>query len=64
MDHHCVWINQCVGLYNYRFFLSFIYLHAVLCTYGVYVGYQILMGIVDRDKLMDATFYTASGEAV
>ena len=56
LDHHCVWINQCVGLHNYKFFLSFLYLHAVLCTYGVWGGWQILMWIIERDHLMDLTF--------
>ena len=50
-DHHCVWINQCVGLFNYRFFLGFLYLHALLCTYGTIVGLTIVDDFVDENKL-------------
>jgi len=62
-DHHCVWLNQCVGLYNYRFFLGFLFLHAILCTYGAVIGAYILMDEVDRRQLYEQTFVNmATGE--
>ena len=61
-DHHCVWVNQCVGLHNYKYFLTFLFLHTVICVYGVWCGYQILMHIVEKDRLMEQVFTTVTGE--
>lgn len=62
LDHHCVWINQCVGLHNYKFFLSFLFFQALVCAYGAVAGYLIMMSIIDEKKLFEMKFRTASGE--
>ncbi|ERF72798.1 hypothetical protein EPUS_04233 [Endocarpon pusillum Z07020] len=41
-DHHCVWINNCVGRNNYLYFLVLMLSLTLLLAYGAYLGYQIL----------------------
>lgn len=41
-DHHCAWINNCVGYGNSHYFLLLLLSTAVLTTYGVFLGYGLL----------------------
>ncbi len=42
MDHHCIFINGCVGYGNHHYFLLLLLTTAFLTTYATYIGFAIL----------------------
>ena len=40
-DHHCVWVNQCIGYNNYRHFVGLL----LCCVLGCWYGVALLCGV-------------------
>ncbi|RLN18093.1 hypothetical protein C2845_PM02G25310 [Panicum miliaceum] len=51
-DHHCGWMNNCIGEKNTRYFLAFLIWHFLICVYGALVIGFILAGELKERKVI------------
>jgi len=52
-DHHCPWVNNCIGERNIRWFLAFLFTTALLCTYATYLTGKITYGIAKKKDVFN-----------
>ncbi|KAG2388121.1 hypothetical protein C9374_000971 [Naegleria lovaniensis] len=52
MDHHCPWLNNCVGLENHKYFLSFVIFLAIASIYQFFMIGFGLAGVYSPDPVL------------
>lgn len=59
-DHHCIWVNKCIGVKNYRYFLLFLLSHCLLTAYAGGLGFTLLYYYIIENDLFHATFFNSA----
>ncbi|KAK5644189.1 hypothetical protein RI129_008034 [Pyrocoelia pectoralis] len=43
MDHHCPWLNSCIHLWNYKFFVLLLFYASLNCIFFVATSLKYFM---------------------
>jgi palmitoyltransferase len=57
MDHHCIWVNNCLGRGNYKWFLALLLSTGMLIAYGAYLAYYTLTPLTQRHYTRHEQWY-------
>jgi hypothetical protein len=57
MDHHCIWVNNCLGRGNYKWFLALLLSTGILIAYGAYLAYYALSPMVLKQYTKYESWY-------
>jgi palmitoyltransferase ZDHHC4 len=52
LDHHCVWINNCVGYNNHKWFILFLFTTTMYCFYGTYLAFSTLRYLYEFEQMV------------
>ncbi|KAJ5469529.1 Palmitoyltransferase erf2 [Penicillium diatomitis] len=51
LDHHCVWLNNCVGRRNYRYFFAFVSSCTILCLFLIGASLAHVLVYMNREGI-------------
>ena len=56
-DHHCIWLNNCIGAKNLKYFYYFVFTQWVLTSYSATLCFFIFYYEIKEKKLFEQIFY-------
>lgn len=56
MDHHCPWINNCVGFGNYPHFFRFVFFVNLTCGYALILLFWRIYIVLDTTHIVSVIY--------
>lgn len=57
MDHHCPWVANCIGFYNYKYFLNMLFYASVTSLIVVVTSYPVFLAALATPDMSTGLAY-------